>query len=268
MSLVRVAARIAAIQALKGNTLVGGNVLDSQIGTLDVDADGNVRTDEDKPFISVYSDAAKAEGADNHARAFVLNGDTEFLFEAGISAAHMELNEATGESTLVGIGIPSTDDAFEFHLDLVIRQIGDVLSDPDNEWSEIFRRMAHQIIRVERARLSGANNGVRLAAHQLKVTAEMIPDPVRGAELKPTHALTRFFALAATIDDEVVAAQVALMQAQLSGDEASWKTALRRFGLTRTEGDNLLLVPPEGAEEDVDISEVAAEPAAPVAGDP
>lgn len=55
MSLIRIAARMAAVRALRGRTLVGDNVLDSQIGALDVGADGELRTEEDKPFISVYT---------------------------------------------------------------------------------------------------------------------------------------------------------------------------------------------------------------------
>lgn len=264
MSLVRIAARIAAVQALKGRTLVGDNVLDSQIGSLDVDADGALRTDEDKPFISVYSDAAKVEGADTYARSLAGNGDTEFLFEAGISAAHMELNETTGESTLIGIGIPSTDEAFEFHLDIVLRQIGDTLSDPANEWAEIFRKLTRQILRIERARMSGATNGLRLAAHQLKVTAEMIADPVRGLEMKATHPLARFFVKAAAEEDAVLDAQCALMLSQVNGvAEYDWQTALRRYGMTRTEGDNLLVTTPEGAEEDISIVEIDTQPATP-----
>ena len=263
MSLVRIAARIAAIQALMGRTLVGENVLDSQIGALDVDADGNLRTDEDRPFVTVYADAAKADEGLPAIRSFSENGATEFLFEAGITAAHMEFNEETGESTLIGIGIPSTDAAFEFHLDIVSRQIGDALNDPNNEWAEIFRRFTRSITKIERARTSGADNGVRLAAQQIKVTAELIADPVRGTELKSTHPMAAFFAKAAELDDPVVTAQVALMQAQLAGDEYEWETALRRYGLSRKEGDAMLLTPATGAEEDIEIDEVDAAPAVP-----
>ena len=54
----RIALRIAAVQALKGRTLVGDNVLDSRMTALDVDDDGNARTDEDRPFISLYESGA------------------------------------------------------------------------------------------------------------------------------------------------------------------------------------------------------------------
>lgn len=279
MSLNRIAARIAAVQALRGRTLVGDNVLDSQIGALDVAADGSLRTEEDRPFISVYTDAAKIDGDEAALRAFVVNGETEFVFEAGVTAAHVE-TDGTGVSTIYP-GIPGTDAAFEVHLDLTMRQIGDALSDPENEWAEIFRKFISHFVKVERARTSGAENGVRLAAQQLRVTAVLRPDPVRGVELKPAHPLAMFFAKAATVtvpnpahdpDDEnspatipdpVVAAQVALMQAQLSGAEYEWQTAMRRYGMTKTEADNLLLTTPEGAEADIAVVDINAAPAVP-----
>ena len=268
MSLNRIAARMSAVQALKGKTLVGNNVLDSRIGALDLQADGSVRTDQEKPFISVYCDASSlAKTADQRLatisrlelRALVPNGLTDFLFEAGIAAAMIETSPETDES-VVFEGIPATDTAFEFHLDIVLRQIGDALTDPMNEWADIFRSFCQSFRSVERARAEGARN-MRLAAHQLKITTELMPDPVRGIELKSSHPLSRFFAKAAeitvanpsydadgqespaTIPDPVVAAQVQLMQAQIVGDEHGWQTALRRYGLTIAEANALLILP-------------------------
>lgn len=262
MSLNRIAARIAVVQALKGNTLVGDNVLDSQIGALEEAADGSIRTDEPRPFISVYTDAAKADGKDVMVRSLSLNGDTEFLFEAGVTAAHVETDD-TGVSTIYP-GIPGTDAAFEVHLDIIMRQIGDTLADPTNEWAEIFRKFISHYEKVERARTSGAENGVRLAAQQLRVTAVLRADPVRGEPLKDTHPLAMFFAKAATLDDPVVTAQVALMQAQLAGTPFSWQLDMARYGMTRTEADNLLLTTPEGAEPDISVVDINTSPAMPV----
>lgn len=259
MSLMRIAARIAAVQALKGKTLVGDNVLDSQIGALDVAADGTLRSEEESPFITVYTDAAKSE--DNRLRSWVDNGATEFLFEMGITAAHFETDPDTGESVLVGFGLPSTDANFEFSMDLVARQIGDAMTDPANEWAEIFRDMHMGNMSLERARTSNDSGGVRLAAQQIKLTVDLFADPARGAELKPAHPLARFFAKAAELDDPGVNKQVENMQACLAGSAPGWKIDLRRYGHTRTEGDNLLLTVPEGAEAGVEIAEIDAQPA-------
>lgn len=266
MSLVRIAARIAAVQALRGRTLVGDNVLDSQIGALDVTADGSLRTDEDRPFIAVYADGGKSDDEMSLLRAFVPNGATEFLFESGVTTAHTVTDDDSGES-VVYPGIPATDANFEFLLDIVARQIGDALNDPANEWAEIFRRFVMRFEKVERARTSNDGSGVKLAAQQVKVTATLFADPVKGAELKATHPLAKFFAKAAELDDPVVTAQVALMQQQLAGTEFIWQTDLRRYGLTKEEGDAMLLTTPDGAEADIEIVEVGAQPALPVQDD-
>jgi hypothetical protein len=62
----------------------------------------------------------------------------------------------------------------------------------------------------------------------------------------------------------VLDAQVALMQAQITGTATDWQTELRRYGITRTEGENMLIVPPDGVEDDIAIVEVGAAPVAPV----
>lgn len=295
MSLNRIAARIAAVQALRGRTLVGDNVLDSDIGALDVQADQTLRTDQEKPFISVYCDASvNKEGGS--LRGLVANGQTDFLFEAGIAATMTVTDPETDVSHVVP-GIPATDAAFEFHLDMVLRQIGDALTDPTNEWAEVFRLFCQRYIATERARTSSDDRGTRLAAHQLKLTVDLWPDPARGTALADTHPLTRFFAMAETItvpnpdptmpnpayphdsdypripdpdapefvQDPVIAAKVAMMQAALTGTEHDWQLALRRYGMTYGEADAMLLTTPEGAEADIAVVEINAAPASPVA---
>lgn len=254
MSLIRIAARIAAVQALKGQTLVGDNVLDSQIGALDAAADGTLRSDEEKPFISVYTDAAKSE--ENELRATVPNGMTEFLFEAGVTAA-MQVTDPDTDESVIYPGIPGTDAAFEFHLDLVMRQIGDVLTDPQSEWAEIFRSFHRGNMKIERARTSQDNSGVRLAAQQMRVTVELIADPPAKQALPQQHKLAKFFAKAAELPE--LSSRIALMQSVFSGTQYSWQSSIQRYGMTHSEADSMLLTPIVGAEDDVAISAVTGE---------
>lgn len=298
MSLHRIAARIAAVQALKGRTLVEDNVMDSQAGALDVQADGSLRTDQEKPFISVYCDASvnKDGPASDQLRALVPNGLTEFLFEAGITATTTLTNPDT-DAPYVAEGMLATDDDFEFYLDIVLRQVSDCLTDPTNEWAEVFRKFCRSFISIERARASGDDKGVRLAAHQLKLTVDLWPDPVRGMPLADAHPLAMFFALSETVtvpnpnrtkpnpdyphdsdypriedpdapetvQDPVMAAKVAMMRAQITGDEHDWQLALRRYGMTHGEADAMLVTTLEGAEADVLVVEVNTTPVVPVA---
>lgn len=234
MSLIRIAARIAAVEALKGKTLVGDNVLDSEIGAIDISADGSARTDEEKAFIAVYTDAATT--GDATLRSLAVNGTTDFLFETGVTAAMTERDPETGAAVIVP-GIPATDRAFEFFMDMVVRQIGDALTDPDNAWAEVFRRLCVKFVSIKRSRTSGDHGGTRMAAQQVLVQADLLPDPPRGLDLAPTHALVRFFDMAGLLNDPVIDAQVALMKAQQAGDIGHFKVMRSRFGRTSGETD-------------------------------
>ncbi|MEV4609769.1 hypothetical protein MRBLMR1_004868 [Neorhizobium sp. LMR1-1-1.1] len=241
MSIVRIAVRIAAIEAIRGRTLFGDNVLDSEIGTLQVDADGNLRTDEDAPFISVYTDAATTRDMDISLRGFAVNGATEILFEAGVTAAMTDTDPDTDASVLIGVGVPATDRSFEFSLDMVTRQIGDILVDKDNEWAEIFRLLIQRFEKIEHARTGGTDQGVRLAGRQMKVTALLVNDPVAGEALKPTSAMARFFAKADELIDPTMIKYIAAMKSQINPDPAAWGTPSRRYGLTKDEGSAMLV---------------------------
>lgn len=266
MSLVRAALRIAAVQALMGRTAVGDNVLDSEMGSFEVDADGNLRTEEDRPFISIYTDAASTEVSGNNLRDMMANGATDILFEAGITAAMTETDPETDESVIIGIGTPATDAGFEFQLDLALRQVSDVLTDPENEWAEIFRGFIQMVRKVERARTSSTSTGIRVAGHQMKLNVLLLADPVRGVPLNPTSTMARFLAKAKTIEPNTVENASALqhaeyIEAQIAGQTFEWQTAMRRFGYTRDEAEALLLVPPQGAEADIKVVEIDTKPA-------
>lgn len=242
MSLVRIALRIAGVQALKGRTDVGDNVLDSQLGVLDISADGMLRTDQKKPFLALYTDASRAgigEGAPESSRldvrALTTNGAVDIILEAGITAAMVETDPDTDETVLVGLGIPVTDANLEAQLDIIVRQAGDALSDPDNEWADIFRGLTYRYLRIERARAASAE-GQRVAAHQVRITAELIDDPVIGEPLDADSSLARLLAKAAALDASPdVAALVAKIMAMTGGADPDWKSLQRRHGLTQAE---------------------------------
>lgn len=243
--LARIALRIAAIEALKGNTLVGGNVLDSQIGALDVAADGSFRSDQEVPFIAVYTDGSKAtDGID--LRSLHKSGATELRIEAGITAAMTQTDDETGESQIIGIGIPATDPAMEFFLDCVGRQISTALSDPLNEWAEIWRGLSSGVQMIERKRASDAESGTRIAAHQLVVTLDLLPDPLFGVAVADTSIWAKFFAKM----EAVVHPYLPMMQALL-GDPAgvlNHEAQRRRFGMTLDETRALLDIAVEPGE--------------------
>lgn len=249
MSLVRIAARIALVQALKDRTQVGANVHDSLIGGIEADENGrlNIGNGERRLFMVIYTDTAKSSGGDF--RAMHEGADTDIVFEWGIAAGMVATDDAgapltdpeTGETQIVA-GIPDTDANFEFMLDMIGRQAIDALNDPANEWADIWRDIASGgITSIERQRAASGSTGQRMAAHQMRVSAKLMDEPVRGADIP--HPLPRLFGLLDGSDDSELAAKSALMQAALSGSDEPWIAAQRRLGLSATEIEALGLAP-------------------------
>jgi hypothetical protein len=229
--LARLALRIATIEALRGATFAGAEVLDSQIGALHVTADGAVRTDRDQPFIAVYTDGGKVEGM-LELRALHRAGATDLTVEIGIAASMVETDAETGQTVIVGLGIPATDPAMEAYLDCVGRQVANALTDPDNGWAEIWRGLSGGISKIERRRTSDAG-GTRVAAHQIVVTVELLPDPVFGEPVAETSVWAKLLAkLEATGHP-----QLAIIRALIGGasDGSDHDALRRRFGLTLEE---------------------------------
>ncbi|MBP0440685.1 hypothetical protein [Tianweitania sediminis] len=234
MSLARIALRIAAVEAIKGRTLVGEHVLDTPNGALDVQADGELRIGiDEKPFVAVFTDAGSAD--DITGRSLIENGSCVLVIEAGISQAMTELNKETGTTTLLGIGIPASDAGFEFHLDVVQRQVMDALNDPDNAWAEIYRSLHYRVTKIEVGGKRNTDDGQRLAGHQTRITLDLIQDPVRGEPIEPDSPLGMFFAAMQASGDAIYQAQATTMQGLVGGNDPDWKVLQRRHGMTAAE---------------------------------
>ncbi len=269
--LSRLAIRIATVEALKGRTLVGDHVLDSEIGALDVAADGTIRTDTQKPFLSVYTDMAKAEG-DLDVRALHGCGRLDLTIEAGITAAMAETDPDTGESRIVGIGIPAADPAMEMYLDCVDRQVVTALSDPDNEWADIWRGLSLRIVEIERRRTADAT-GVRIAAHQTVIALDLLPEPAMGEPLLSDAPFDRFLTRLeamqvpnpahdpddpgspALVADPVMTAKAALIRSLLGSGNDPRKAMQRWLALSCAEMAALGLGAPDGP----DVVEIAVD---------
>jgi hypothetical protein len=192
MSLTMMALRIAAVEALKaGGTMVGTNVLDSQISAIDQTVDGDLKTDQKRPFIAVYSDNSKAENlGDTGLRA---NGRVELTFNCGVSLTMGEVNKDTGVTEIIQ-GLPSTDAQFEAILDILGCQICRVLTDAANPWAQIFGNLCVLVSKAQ-VRSSSAAENVRLACGQLKVTVDAYADPPLGQVFADGSQWPTFLAL-------------------------------------------------------------------------
>lgn len=198
MSMTRTAIRIAAVEALKaGGTLVGDNVLDSQISVFDLTADGQLRSDQQRPFIAVYTDAAQADlGGHTGLRG---NGSLDILFNYGVSMTMAQTDRETGQADIVE-GYPATDSTFEAVLDVLDVQISRALVDPDNAWAQVFGDFVARYKTRKVVRSSSAAENVRLAAGQTRLSVEVFADPQHGQPLADGGPWPRFMALLAQHD--------------------------------------------------------------------
>ena len=242
--LARLASRIVVIEALKGKTFVAGNVLDSQIDAIDIAADDSLRTDQQKPFVAVYVDESRVADVFD-IRALHRSGNTDLTIEAGIAVSMMEADPETGAPAIVGIGIPSTDAVMEFYLDCVDRQIVNALTDPKNEWAEIWRGLSSGVTKIVRKRTSDAS-GTRIAAHQTVISADLLADPVYGEPIATTSIWAKLFAKMEAAEHPYLATMQALVGSPFG--VLDHEAQRRRFGMTLDEARALLDIAVEPAE--------------------
>jgi hypothetical protein len=228
MPVVQFGLRVAAVEALKGATLVGDNVRDSDFAAIDIAGDGNLRTNQDRPFIVVYTDEAEVNKADT--RDMRQNGTVDFVCEFGAATPMAQTDPETGESVIAGVDIPATDAALEMALDLVDRQIGNALTDPESAWTALWQRLSDRVDKIERKRAVTADNGVRLAARQLRIRLECKPDPVFGQPLAEGAVWTELRAAIAADRPELVSTYDAMLGAEQA--EVSIDMIRRAFGQT------------------------------------
>lgn len=190
MSFARFALRTAALYALRDQTIVGDNVRDSDFGAIDIGSDGSLRTDQDRPFVLIYTDDSDAE-EDLGTRSLRQNGNLDFVVEFGIASPMTETNPETGESIIYGVGVPATDAAFELTLDMIDRQVVDALTG-EGDWPDLWRSISDRVLKIERRRAATNDDGTRVAARQMRVRLQCKPDPVNGQPLADTSVWARF----------------------------------------------------------------------------
>jgi hypothetical protein len=246
------ALRIAAVEALKaGGTMVGTNVLDSQISAIDQTVDGALKTDQQRPFIAVYSDNSKADSLG--ATGLRSNGRIELTFNCGVSLTMGELNKATGVTEIIE-GLPSTDAQFEAILDVVGCQICRVLEDASNPWAQVFGNLCALVSKVQMRSSSAAEN-VRLACGQVKLTVEGYADPPLGQVFAEGSPWPNFLALMAQHEVK----QLGLFQ-QMLGQPISeeYPDFEALTGMTSRDAASLRLYSFEGVPAETRIEETSS----------
>ncbi|MEP3049420.1 MAG: hypothetical protein ABJL55_16350 [Roseibium sp.] len=238
MSLVRIALRMTAVLALKDQTLANDNVLDSEIGVLSEGAEGLSlhKKHKSKRFIAVYTD--EAESTPDELRGFHDNGEVNLSIEFGVTDSMVieEDDPDDSEKRIRSVipGIPFTNRMPELYLDLLSKQIRNVLSGGDNAAAEVFRSLVNKVLKIKVERAGSAREGERIAAQKLTLTLDVLDDPQFSEDVEADLPMGRFFELLenGTSDDQKLAA---LMRAQLPSAPEGLEETQTRIGLILSE---------------------------------
>lgn len=236
MSIVRQLLTISAVQAMRGQTLAGPCVFDSQISVL-----SDALDDARRPVIIVSIEGSEQP---DHGIAQSLLGRTA-NFKLLVQAAVFELQKMAeadgGEPEELEYVLGETDAAFEATLNLMDRQWRGVLSQPRNAWAEIFRGLVQRVGTINDIRATDPKTGRRHALRLTQVEIEAIADPVPGEDLPPAIE-AGLAALEAMADYAETAAAWRSVLADFAGLE-DWELSQARMFMARGTMDALGLAP-------------------------
>lgn len=256
MSLMRIALRVSAVEALRNKTFAETNVLDSEIGAIDIATDGNIDSNRTSPFISVYT--AEASGVDKNGINFLGPMKMDLVFDAAVSAQMFERGD-DGEMVLGTMPVtPNSDAAYEISLDVLQYQISAALGDVENPWAEIVRKILSGNIEAIEVTVGRSSKNQRLAARQIRVTATLCAEPVNLGCLSDQHPFNLFLAQLDAGDacdearDEDFKNLATALRDVLSASHMDWKLNQFRYGMGKDELDSLLVT----SDYDTDITSV------------
>ena len=236
MSLVSLALRVAIVQAVKGRTVAGDRVFDSAIETLD-----EIITSSPAPIVIVSIDEAETSAASGMTLLSAPDRLT-ILIEAAVAEAVTTVgtDDAGAETAVV---VRAASEGLEATLDILHRQMARALLTPIGApWSDLWRRFACRIARIERKRGGGADKGTRFASRFLLVTVEPIDDPGFGeAAPEPWSDL-----IAAMRGGADLAGLAAVMEAEITAPAglADWRRVQALLGVSEETVRGTGIAPP------------------------
>ena len=240
MSLAREALRLCTVHALRGKTVVGDKVRDSEQGSADDYAEN-----KPAPEVLVYTDDGSFG---RNGRELFAGGVTDLVIEIVMTQKMRIKLEETGEDGWAWES-PPTDAAMEFTLGIITRQIIVALMDGTDPWAELWRRLSQSIGECKDRRGSSMRDGVRFCGRQLTLPVELIGDPKPGTA--PGPVWTGFLALLDGSADASLQAVAPVWRALVEGKELDlpdWQILRAGYGLTADEARAMQIAPPAAAE--------------------
>ncbi len=245
MSLAREALRLCTVRALRGATLVGQRVHDSEQGPVE-----DYVKDKSEPVVVVYTDDCTT--ATTEQRQLFNGGKQDLVIEILVTTRMKVKLPATDDEPEQEADVLTpieTDAAMEFTIGVISRQIAVALTDPTSPWAEMWREFAATITNRQDRRGSSMRDGVRFAGRQIVLTVDLLRDPVPGAGIAATSTWARFLALVDNTPDLALIAPA--LHALIEGgdvDLPEWQLLRGGYGMTLAEAQALQLAPPAPAQ--------------------
>lgn len=221
MGIVRELVQIAVTEALRGRTIAEGRVHDSLIRALP-----QIMNKGSHPVIAVSIEDCTSSVSDG-----LFRTDTAMTLMLQLAiASSVTIPVTTGEGEerqTVALEIGDTDAALEAYLNLLDRQWRIALADPENAWSELFRRLVPTVGKIDDIRLTDPETGRKHAARIVEITIMPIAEPYPGQA--DTDVVRAGLEQIATIADYADLAAILTASLEAGQDLFAWQVVQGRL---------------------------------------
>jgi len=248
MSLVALAMRLTLCRALRGQTLAGNGIYDSNVG----DLDALLEEGETRQVVAIATDQqeAKLEGFQ------YLATDRELDLVIEIAVAQGVRVQVENEDDTIEVVVAASDEGLEMSVDLIARQIFAVMQADTSVWAELFRLIASKPLKLTVKRGAGWEKGTRFAARQIVITYSPLAEPELGTAPAPGDAFGRLIAaLRATPADDPLRRYGDLLEKIIVGTPVpDWRALQIELGLSTDAAEALAATPLLPGEEPADAA--------------
>jgi hypothetical protein len=228
--------RLLTVQALRGRTWCANRVYDSPGEPADLRA-----AKERQPYIAVYIDDGDCEMQKEQGTAkptlYCDEPQCTLIVEVTVAGQTDDVPGAPDDNDLVAEQadpniIANTDAGLEIRIGLIMRQVVDALSAPDNPWSELWRTLATDFIKVENRRggsgLEKDEEAVRNASRVMRLQVGLLSEPAPG----PLLPFWQKFLDMADQDERVAGISGIIRQILQPKDVQQWRAIQRAGSMT------------------------------------
>lgn len=237
MSIVRQLLQVCAVQAIRGKTHAGNEVHDSKITAL-----AKPFKDQRRPLVILsIEEAEQPGGRGNDGGLLGRPGSVSMLIQSAVFELQKISSQDGGADEELEWVLGETDAAFEATINIIDRQWRAALTDPTNEWADIFRGLVTNVGEVKDIRATDPDTGRRHSLRFTSVKLDVVPEPQFGRPL-PKQIERGLAAIEALADYADLAAQWRTLLAQGSTLE-DWQKRQADMFVSRPTMDALGLAP-------------------------